>query len=107
MNAGTRSPKLTMRDGKDPAVKLKVYEDLLAINAGLDQAVRRLAALRRHRAFHQGELERLRDLIQETRALSNSYLASVVEHVETEKAGRWFGKRRRRERGEESGNGKT
>jgi hypothetical protein len=52
-------------------------------------------------------LERLRDLIQETRALSNSYLASVVEHVETEKAGRWFGKRRRRERGEESGNGKT
>ena len=39
-------------------VKLDVYEHLLRINAGYDQAIRSLAALRKHGAFHRSTLER-------------------------------------------------
>src|SRR6266576_4282006 len=37
-------------------MKLDVYENLLRINAGFDQAIRSIAALRKHRAFHRREL---------------------------------------------------
>ena len=37
-------------------MKLDVYENLLRINAGYDQAIRSLAALRKHGAFHRGAL---------------------------------------------------
>ena len=37
-------------------MKLDVYENLRRINAGYDQAIRSLAALRKHGAFHRGAL---------------------------------------------------
>ena len=83
-------------------MELKVYKHLLEVNAGFDQVVRGLAALRKHDSFHGTELERFRSLSLEARAATNSYLASVLEHAETDEAGRRFGKRRTRELREEA-----
>ena len=62
-------------------MKLDVYENLLQINAGFDQAIRNIAALRKHGAFHRGALE-----------------AS-----ETDEAGRRFRERKAQERADEKG----
>jgi len=40
---------------------------------------------------------------KEARAATNSYLAGVLERIETDEAGRRFGKRRKRELREEQG----
>jgi hypothetical protein len=79
-------------------VKLEVYEHLLRMNAGFDQAIRSLAALRRNGAFHRSMLERLAALSKETRSATNSYLASAIETAETEEAGRRFQKRKAQEK---------
>ena len=79
-------------------MKLDVYEHLLRFNAGFDQAIQSLAALRKHSAFHRGVLERFAQLSKETRAATNSYLAAVIETGETEEAGRRFRKRKAQER---------
>jgi hypothetical protein len=49
-------------------VKLEVYEHLLLMNAGFDQAIRSLAALRKHSGFHGGMLARFTALSKEARA---------------------------------------
>ncbi len=84
-------------------MKLDVYEHLLRINAGFDQAIESLAALRKHSAFHRGMLERFAKLSKETRAATNSYLAGVIETGATEEAGRRFRKRKAQERADEQG----
>jgi hypothetical protein len=82
-------------------VKLPVYKHLLDINAGFDQVVRGLAALRKYDAFLAKELDRYSALVKETRAATNSYLLGVLDQAETDEAGRRFGKRRDRELREE------
>ena len=82
-------------------MKLEVYEHLLRMNAGLDQAIRSLRALRKHSGFHGGMLARFTALSKETRAEANSYLASVIETGETREAGGRFRKRKAQERVDE------
>jgi hypothetical protein len=82
-------------------VKLLVYKHLLEINAGFDQVVRGLVALRKEDAFLAKELDRFSTLVKETRAATNSYLVSVLDREETREAGRRFGKRWEREQREE------
>jgi hypothetical protein len=88
-------------NGRYRGVKLKVYQQLLGVNAGFDQVIRGLAALRKHDSFHGRELDRFRALSKEARAATNSYIAGVLERVETDDAGRRFGARRTREVREE------
>src|SRR5450631_4154041 len=64
-------------------MKLKVYEHLLRMNVGFDQAIRSLVALGKHSAFHRVTLARFTALSKEARAATNSYLASVIEKVLT------------------------
>ena len=85
--------------GRAP-VKRRVYEHLLALNAGFEQARRSLAALRRD-GFDREALERFSALAEEARAATVSYLAGAIETVETNEAGRRFRKRIARERHEE------
>ena len=87
--------------GRAPGMKLPVYKCLLDINAGFDQVVQGLAALRKNHAFLPKELDRYSALVKENRAATNSYLIGVMEQAETDEAGRRFGKRRDRELREE------
>ena len=82
-------------------MKLEVFEHLLRMNAGLDQAIRSLRALRKHSGFRGGMLARFTTLFKETRADANSYLASVIETSETKEAGGGFRKRKAQERADE------
>ena len=82
-------------------MKLEVYKHLLDINAGFDQVIRSLHALRKHGSFRHPELDRFTALSKETRAATNSYIAGVVETVETKEAGRRFGKRFERQQRDE------
>ena len=82
-------------------MKLEVYEHLLRMNAGFDQAIRSLRALRKHSGFHRRMLARFTALSKETRADANSYLASVIETSETKEAGGGFRKRKEQERADE------
>ena len=81
-------------------MKLRVYEHLLALNAGFDQVRRTMRALGRHRSFNSSELARFRDMSEEARAAVMSYLARTIEAAETDAAGRRFRKRVARERQE-------
>src|ERR1022692_1043199 len=81
--------------GGDP-VKRRVYERLLALNAGFEQSRRSLAALRRE-GFDREALERFSALAEEARAATASYLAGAIATVETNEAGRRFRKRIARE----------
>ena len=84
-------------------MKLDVYENLLKINAGFDQAIQSIAALRKHGAFHRGALARFAALSKETRAAATSYIISVIEASETDEAGRRFRERKAQERADEKG----
>jgi hypothetical protein len=84
--------------GRRRGMNLKVYEHLVRMNAGFDQAIRSLRALRKHSGFHGGMLARFTALSKETRAEANSYLASVIETSEKKQAGRRFRKRKAQER---------
>jgi hypothetical protein len=53
-------------------LKLNIYQNLLKINAGFDQVIGGLAALRKYRAFHRRELARFSALSKENRASTNS-----------------------------------
>jgi len=97
-----RANRRTVASGRAQGVKLEIYEHLLAINAGFDQVIRGLAALRKHDSFLGREFDRCSELTKETRAATNSYLVGVLEQGETSEAGRRFRKRRVRERQEES-----
>jgi len=82
-------------------MKLPVYKHLLDINAGFDQVIRGLAAIRRCDGFLVRELDHYSALAKEARTATNSYLAGVIESAESVEAGRRFGKRREREQREE------
>ena len=82
-------------------MKLEIFEHLLRMNLGFDQAIRSLRALRKHGGFHGGVLARFTALSKETRAQANSYLASVIETSETKEAGGGFRKRKAQERADE------
>jgi hypothetical protein len=84
-------------------MKLDVYENLLQINAGFDQAIRSIAALRKHRVFHRGALARFAALSKETRAAATSYILGVIEASETNEAGRRFRERKAQERADDQG----
>jgi len=84
-------------------VKLDVYEHLAQINAGFDQAIRSLIALRKHGAFPRGTLARFTALSKETRAATISFLAGMIEAAETAEAGRRFRERRAQESADEQG----
>ena len=84
-------------------MKLDVYENLLKINAGFDQAIQSIAALRKHGAFHRAALARFAELSKETRAAATSYIVSVIETSETDEAGRRFRERKAQERADEQG----
>jgi len=79
-----------------------VYEQVIAIETGFEQALRVLRGLRRSTGFEPSEVERLRVLTAEARAATLSYLTSVVETVETDDAARLQCRRLKRERREES-----
>jgi hypothetical protein len=79
-------------------VKVEVYFQLWLINRAFDRVLKSLAVLRELPGFHRGEIDRFRNLSQETQSAMNSYLVSVVEVAETGKAGRHFRKRVARER---------
>ena len=83
-------------------MNLAIYEHLLAVNAGFDQVRRALAATSQAREFERGEIARFRALAEETRAAIASYLASVIELAETEKAGHLYKRRIARERTDET-----
>lgn len=82
-------------------MRVRVYRHLFEINAGFDQIVRSLTALRKEHAFVAKELDRFSELAKEARAATNSYLTAVLDGEETREAGRRFGKRRTRELREE------
>jgi hypothetical protein len=63
---------------------LNICQHLLRINAGYDQVIRSLAALRKHAVFQRGELARFSALSKETRAATNSYLVGAMEHRRNE-----------------------
>ena len=85
-------------------MKLDIYQHLLSINAGYEQVIRSLAALRNYGVFHAGELARFSALSKETRAATNSYLVGAMEIAETTEAGRRFSKRLAQQRSDEQGN---
>ena len=61
---------------------MDIYQHLLSINAGYEQVIRSLAALRNYGVFHAGELARFSALSKETRAATNSYLVGAMEIAE-------------------------
>jgi len=85
-------------------LKLDIYQHLLRINAGYDQVIRSLAALRKYDVFHAGELARFSALSKESRAATNSYLVGTLETAETTEAGRRFSKRLAQQRLDEQEN---
>ena len=79
-------------------MELDVYEELWRFNRAYQEAVSALRRLRQHPGFHRKEIDRSAALSKEVRATTNSYLASAIEMLETEEAGRRYGKRRRQEK---------
>ena len=73
-------------------MKLQIYQRLLDVNTGFDQAIRAIGALSKYGAFKRDEIARFSALSKETRAAVNSYLLGVLEGAETAEAGRRFGK---------------
>ena len=84
-------------------MQAEVYERLHRMNAGFQEVLRGLAALQEHGAFERAALKRCADLVKETRAVLNSYLADTIEAAKTEEAGRRYLQRRKREQREDKG----
>ena len=82
-------------------MKLSTYKYLYGVNAGFDEVIRNLTALRKEGAFQPREMDRFIELSKETRAATNSHLASIVEQVETDEGGRRFSRRKTREQRED------
>jgi hypothetical protein len=82
---------------------LAAHERLREINAGYEQVIRSLIALRAHTAFNRNQLKLFRALAKEVRASTNSYLTGALESVETADAGKRFRRRVRRERKDDRG----
>jgi hypothetical protein len=75
----------------------QVYEHVIAIQVGFEQAVQGLGELRKCDAFEMSEIKRLRDLAAEARAATLSYLINIVEALETDEAAQLQGHRLKRE----------
>ena len=90
-------------DERNCGLKPNIYQNLLKINAGYQQVIGGLAALRKYSVFHRNELARFSALSKEIKAATNSYLLSAMETAETDKAGRRFSKRLAQERSDEQG----
>ena len=58
-------------------MKLPVYEQVLAINAGFEQVRRGFRALRRTRGFEKSAIERFSEQAEENRAAAMSYIEKV------------------------------
>jgi len=80
-----------------------VYFHLWMINLSFDRVVQSLDTLRRQPGFRRREVDRFRDLSEEARTGTNSYIAAVVEVAETDRAGLRFRKRLAQERKDEQG----
>ena len=80
---------------------LQIYEKLLALNVGFDQVPCALRDLSRSSRFDRAELARFRQLAEEARAATTSYLTAIIEAAETEQAGRYFHKRIHQEKQDE------
>lgn len=83
-------------------IDVSVYEYLLAINIGFEQARSALAALEQRQVFSRGEIARLGAMAEEARAAIASYLTEVIETEETAQAGRMSRRRLAHERREEA-----
>jgi hypothetical protein len=82
-------------------MKRRVYEHVLAINAGFEQVRRGFRALGRIPGFERSAIERFGEQAEETRAAAMSYIAEVIQTEESDEAGRRFRKRLARERKEQ------
>jgi hypothetical protein len=83
-------------------IDVSVYEYLLAVNVGFEQARSALAALEARQGFSRGEIARLGAMAEEARAAITSYLTNVIETAETAQAGRMSRRRLARERRDEA-----
>ena len=84
-------------------MKLRVFEQVLAMNQGFDQVRRSLHALAKYPALQPAEIRRFERLAAEARAATNSFLLETLGALETDQAGRLFVRRRTRERKDEQG----
>jgi hypothetical protein len=75
-----------------PRNRLRMYDQLLAVNAGFEQARRALKKLGNLGWFDRAELAHLSALSEEARAASNC-LVSVIETLETAHAGKLYRRR--------------
>jgi hypothetical protein len=82
-------------------VPVSTYGQWYRINAGFQEVLRGLRALRREPGFSAAQLRGFEQLSREARAATNSYVAEVVEARETEEAGRLFRRRQARQRRED------
>jgi hypothetical protein len=78
-----------------------VYEQVMVVQTGFEQAVAGLTELRKCRGFEKSEIDRFSNLAAEARAATLSYLTNVIEAVETEEAARLQGWRLKQESREE------
>ena len=81
-------------------MKLEVFEHLLRMNAGFDQAIRSLTALRKHGGFRGDMLALHPPLFKETRA-EPIVPGDSDRTSETKEAGGGFRKRKAQERADE------
>ena len=93
----------TQPANREPEPDLASYKHLYAINAGFEQIIASLGALKSHPAFDRKQLKVLSDLAREARASSSAYLTEVLQTIELAEAGRRFRQRIRRERRDERG----
>ena len=82
-------------------MKLKILEEVCAMNRGFEQARRSLRALARHSRLEPAEVRRFEHMTAETCAAANSYLLEGLGAKATDEAGRLFARRTARERKEE------
>jgi len=61
----------------------QMYEHLAMIDAGFEETARALRVFRKSGAFERSEIERLSELTAEARAATLSYLANIIEALET------------------------
>jgi hypothetical protein len=79
-----------------------VYEQVMAVQTGFEQALAGLTEFRKCRGFEKSEIDCFRNLAAEARAATLSYLTNVIEAAESDEAALWQSRRLKRERRGES-----
>jgi hypothetical protein len=79
-----------------------VYEQVMAIQGGFEQAAVGLRELRKCGGVEKSEIERFSNLAAEARAATLSYLTNVIEGAESDEAALLQSRRLKRERREKS-----